>query len=358
MPLFANNTLYANANHEIALEQYNEVRIINNIFRDGHFAIHHEETVSHIEGNLFKNYPREVITAGMESRVTVIGNKFEDTPFENLLGVDETATIDASGNDFGDGEVVIEAPRFDYEDIKNFEIDYIPCDPGDKHSYIYDEVDETRRVMKKVGAGLGFGWSLVYADGYVWKLMHNELARIDPETGDYDILYAEGVLNPRGLAWDGEYFWVNDFSLLKIFKLKLEGEQLKVVSFFDIPEKEKGGTSGLTTDSEFLYLRSRDGTKIYKLDKQGNLVREIELPGATLVWTGEYFWTTYSCDKGICKYTKDGKLIGEIYPPAKDTLALAWDGKYIWTIQRTCELWDDPKIYQIEILDDSLSFVS
>ena len=32
---------------------------------------------------------------------------------------------------------------------------------------------------------------------------------------------------------------------------------------------------------------------------------------------------------------------------------MAWDGEYLWTLQRTCEMWDDPKIYQIEILDDT-----
>ena len=28
----------------------------------------------------------------------------------------------------------------------------------------------------------------------------------------------------------------------------------------------------------------------------------------------------------------------------------AWDGKYLWTRQRTNEMWDDDKIYQIEVL--------
>jgi len=46
-------------------------------------------------------------------------------------------------------------------------------------------------------------------------------------------------------------------------------------------------------------------------------------------------------------------LAGSIYPAAKDTWALAWDGQYLWTIQRTCEMWNDPKIFKIKILDDS-----
>ncbi|MCX7746192.1 MAG: hypothetical protein N2645_04775 [Clostridia bacterium] len=56
----------------------------------------------------------------------------------------------------------------------------------------------------------------------------------------------------------------------------------------------------------------------------------------------------------MAKYDINGNLVGEIYPVAEGTWALAWDGKYLWTIQRTCESWNDPKIYKIEINNDSL----
>jgi hypothetical protein len=89
----------------------------------------------------------------------------------------------------------------------------------------------------------------------------------------------------------------------------------------------------------------------------GTLVGHLNVPGGSIVWTGEYFWSTNGGCEGrdICKYTYDGELVGGIYEPAKDAWAITWDGEYLWTIQRTCEMWDDPKIYQIEILDDSLS---
>lgn len=104
-------------------------------------------------------------------------------------------------------------------------------------------------------------------------------------------------------------------------------------------------------------MKSRDGSKLYKLDKSGKLVGEIYLQNnirfdSDIVWTGNYFWASGGCEKGIGKFTTEGNLVGEIYPPAKDTWALAWDGNYLWSIQRTCEMWDDSKIYQIEILND------
>ncbi len=127
---------------------------------------------------------------------------------------------------------------------------------------------------------------------------------------------------------------------------------MRIYGSFDIPEKEKGGTMGLTTDGQFLYLTSRDGTKLYKLDKSGDLVGDIRFQnpgvGGALVWTGEYFWVNGGSAKGIGKFTAEGNLVGEIYPAAKDTWALACDGNYLWTIQRTSEMWDDPKYIKLK----------
>lgn len=186
--------------------------------------------------------------------------------------------------------------------------------------------------------------------------------QIDPDTGDYKRYGNDWIMNPRGLTHDGEYFWVNDFSLLKISKFKLDGDYIKIVDSFDIPEKEKGGVMGLATDGQYLYLKGRDGRKIYKLDKKGTLLDEIVLQDnarfvfhAPIVWIDNYFWgETEKPNIDIGKFTKDGKLVGRITSPAHHPFAITWDGKYLWTIQRTCEIWDDPKIYKILILNDSL----
>jgi len=58
--------------------------------------------------------------------------------------------------------------------------------------------------------------------------------------------------------------------------------------------------------------------------------------------------------KGLARWDPDGNLLGSLYPAADGTWAIAWDGECIWTIQRTCEMWDDDKIFRIEVLDDSL----
>jgi len=352
-PYFANNTLYGNGYHDIALEQYNtDVQILNNKFLGGRYSIHHEETTSTIKGNYFKDILEEVISAGMESHVTVTENKFENYNEDRAIIYDSQAGVifNSSNNDFGNGSV--EIPQFDYEDVKKTELGYLPGDPEDKFPYIYDDVDETRKTLRKIGKGFGFGWSLEYVDGYLWMFNSNELNRIDPDKGKYETYYGnpEEIMNPRGLTWDGKNFWINDFSLLKISKLQIVGDQVKIVKSFDIPNKEEGGSNGLASDGTYLYFRDRNGEIVYKLTHDGEIVDTLKIPGGPLVWTGEYFWVSGGCEKGICKYSADGKLLDEIYPPAKGAWAITWDGKYLWTRQRTCEMWDDPKAYQIEIL--------
>jgi len=73
-----------------------------------------------------------------------------------------------------------------------------------------------------------------------------------------------------------------------------------------------------------------------------------------IVWIDSYFWGETEPRIGIGKFTEDGKLVGRINFPAHQLFAITWDGKYLWTIQRTCEVWSDPKIYKTLILNDSL----
>ncbi|MFW3147034.1 MAG: right-handed parallel beta-helix repeat-containing protein [Thermoplasmatota archaeon] len=363
-PVFRSNIMYGNGYHDIALEQYNkEVEIKGNHFLGGHVSLHFEKTEAVVENNFFIDYDLP-ITGGMDSTVVVRENRFRNYSEQDPIGFDETVDSTIEGNDLGDNSVP--EPELDFGDIRERELDYIPGDPEDRFNYVYAEEDETRRVVKKIGEGLFFGWSLVYAEGSLWRFslgsgtigQQLDFIEVDPDTGSSVRYGNDVIMNPRGLAYDGEYFYVNDFSLLKIYKFVLNGTNIEILNSFDIPEKELGGTSGLTYDGEHLRLRSRDGTKLYKLTMDGVKVGETTFENGadvgTIVWTGEHFWTAWGGPRGLGKWDADGNLEGSIFPVADGTWAIAWDGEYLWTIQRTCEMWDDDKIFKIEILDDSL----
>ena len=67
---------------------------------------------------------------------------------------------------------------------------------------------------------------------------------------------------------------------------------------------------------------------------------------------GDYIWSA----QGKTMYYKPGHFeLYELLPKEFYNQYIEKYGEYLWSIQRTCEAWDDPKIYQIEILDDSIN---
>ncbi len=258
-------------------------------------------------------------------------------------------------------------PILDYQDIKKTDLGYIPGDLEDKYPYIYADEDETRRIVKKIcgeeeGFESGFGWSLAWDGEFLWRSKHaggGDPVKIDPET--CEIVASLGhleIAQDRGMAFDGEHLWINDFSSLKVFEV--DPETGEILSSFDIPEMGSG-SSGIAWDGEYLYLvdwlkRDQPGAPLYKVDKEGNLIDVIELEesgGASITFDGEYFWISPS-GKGIRKYDKQGKLVGEIYAAAFGGEAIAYDGGYLWILHRTQELWNDPKLYKIKVINDQI----
>jgi len=258
----------------------------------------------------------------------------------------------------------IKEPAFDYQDIKKTELGYIPGDPQDRYPYVYANEDETRRVVKKTcGASEGFGeyafgWSLAWDGRYLWRSRHagaGDLVRIDPENcrivkdlGDL------GIAQDRGIAFDGQHLWVNDFTAKRVFEI--DSDSGKVISSFAIPEMGSG-SSGIAWDGEYLYLVNWLNQKeLYKVDRKGNLIDIMELEaegGASITFDGQYFWASHS-GKGVRKFDRQGRLVGEIYAAAFGGEAIAHDGQYLWILYRTQELWSDPKLYEIQVINDQV----
>lgn len=376
-PVFEYNTLYQNGYHEIALEQDNtNVQIRNNLFRDGYVAIHAENTDVTIHDNYFDTYANHAITAGMDSTLTISDNIFHAISGDPniMIPADSMATISNSIDD--DGSHV---PIFDYAIPDDYELGYRPAEQSyDEYQYVYDTTDETRVVTDKTGAGseLAFGWALEYSDGYLWRFSigsgeHGEgldFIRIDPDDGtSYVKMATNFAVNPRGLVRVGDYFFVNDFSNKKIYRFKPpgtieEGNAVTDVSEFDIPDPSLGGTMGLAYDGTHLLLPSRDQDKLYKINPDdGTVSSEVILShsvGNDITWHEGYIWSTAS-GVGLGKFEIDGNranLIGSIYPVAYDAWAMTTNGESgdafrLWTLQKTCELWDDDKLFEIQPLE-------
>ncbi|KPJ55155.1 hypothetical protein AMJ47_01405 [Parcubacteria bacterium DG_72] len=402
-PIIEYNTIYNCGYNGIAMEQFNyDVLIRYNKVTDNHYntGIHGEATQATIENNIIRNnkfgitfddYCEAVIKNNLienhnghglhfyvSSKGTLVSNKIRNNAVGVVCGQGESE-LTAYNNDISENQInfqidaqscqtdlknnqekiTIQEPVFDYQDVKKTDLGYCPGDLEDKFGYIYPAEDETRRVIKKIVGGIpiSFGWSLGWDGKYLWKFKHaggGNLMKIDPESGEIIAFFPNpGIAQDHGIVFDGGSLWINDFSSLKVFEI--DPESGKTLSFFEIPEMGCGA-SGIAWDGEYLYLVNwLKQNKLYKVDRQGNLIGILELKGPagqTITFDGQYFWIP--CGPWICKYDKQGNLKGRIYAVAEGTWAVAHDGEYLWTLQRTNENWTDPKVYQIEILNDSL----
>ncbi|MFX1560937.1 MAG: hypothetical protein ACFFBL_10155, partial [Promethearchaeota archaeon] len=207
------------------------------------------------------------------------------------------------------------------------------------------------------------GAALTFMNGSLWRFdlgsyskgPYQDFIEIDPVSGNRTFYGNDFVFNPRGLANDGEYFWVNDLTFKKFFKFTINSTgYIELLESIDVPNSEEGGYATFVFDGTFFYTVR--GNEIYKINMTGEIVEEIPIQGApfvgSLVWTGSFFWA----DSGVhlTKWHPNWTIAGKIYPVAWGTDALAWDGTYLWSLQRTCELWRDGKIFQIEIIDDQI----
>jgi hypothetical protein len=275
-----------------------------------------------------------------------------------------------------------DSPEFNYTVPTKYDLGYRPATEGDEYLYVYDSFDATREVTRKMGAGenLGFGWALHYYDGYLWRFSigdgeHGEgldfirIAFDDSGITEVTKMGTDWVVNPRGLTHDGQYFYVNDFSEKKIFRFNppaviTEGVKIEEsdVDSIGIPD---GGTMGLTYDGEKLLLPSLDQSVLYRIEfEDPPPYTEITLPtslGNDIAWHNGYFWSVAS-GKGLGKFEINGNqatMVGSIYPVAYDAWAITSNGEVgedarLWTLQKTCELWDDDKLFEIKPLDPTL----
>lgn len=364
--LIERNLIYENGYHEIVLEDFNyNVTIQHNIFNGGNFGIYSEASNCSIIGNYFVNYSDIAVIGSAYSNMSIIENRFENINGSYIM-TDSTVTTVKVGNDFGNWTVPI--PILDFPDPQPRPLDYVPGDPEDQYLYVYPTEDETRRIIDRLDYVTSFDWTLEYLNNSLWKFSHRRgdlgarqnFIQVNLTSGNFTEYGNNDIINPNGLAYDGEYFWTIDIVLYRLFKFKINSSKfIEVQDSYAFPG-EVGTAYGVASDGTYIYLSGADGSKLFKFNKSGGLLESIPLSGGTIngvfTWTGSHFWAASEID--IKKWHLNGTLAGRIYPPAEGPIGIAWDGMYLWTSQKTCENWDDGKIFQFEILNDQLALYS
>lgn len=352
------NILYQNCYHEIALENYNtNVCIQGNHFLGGESAIHTEVSEVLIEQNYFTGYDGEIISAHYASEIIIRNNKFDVEKNPEVFPIIQGPGVNLTAEENDIGEEWMQIPMLPLADFKETELGYKPGVQGeDQFLWVYPMEDETRTVLRSLGAGLGFDWSLLSFDGKLYRFSHfqqqgpfPDFVEIDPETGTYTRITNDFMLNPRGLTHDGSGFWTNDFSGRMLYKFMVNGTRVEKIKQLPIP-MQQGGMTGICFFNGMLALPA--GMKLLIVNNDtGDLENEIQFSGyglgASIVWTEDGFWSANE-DK-ITKFSAEGQYLGCIYPAAHQVIAVAWDGTHLWASHKTCELWDDDKIFELSV---------
>jgi len=347
-PLIECCMIYENGYNGIACEQHNNPIIrFNTIYRSGTNGIHFQTSEGTVQYNVIYENAAHGVDVMSRGSIIVEHNIFRDNHPD--IGRDDVSEI-VSNNNNTSGEGAI---SYNYNNRKMFDLGYIPGDPiKDKYPYVYPDEDETRRVVKKIGKGLGLTWSVAWDGTHVWTIdmPRRIIYQLDPETGNVIKSIPYPGSWPWGMCFDGKNFWITDFGDRKVYEV--DPNTGAMISSFDNPE---GITAkGITWDGTYLYIKVWASPNIYKVDKQGNLIEKINADGGGgIAWDGQHFWIPLGAKIG--KFDRNGKQVGVIYAASEGTWDLEWDGQYLWACQRTNENWRDAKIFKIEILDDQVA---
>ncbi len=373
-PVLTYCQIYENGYNGLAAEQSNTVIMdFCDVWSNGTNGIHIDNSFGEIHRSRVHENRANGISVDDSGTLKILGVAAYDNgdcgvgvgEGDNYVEVGNSDMYGNSGRDICGQYTVVNTsyapPDFvdsGFQPDKTHALGYIPGDPQDKYTYVYPD-DETRRIVRKIGEGLGLTWSLGWDGECIWTCtLWNHVYKFDPETGvileDFELTGSEWGTpsQPWGMTFDDEgYMWIVDFAERKLFQVDVATKM--IVYSFDTPNPQEGGCKGLAWDGTYLNVMGWVEPVIYQMRKTGEVVNTIWLQhggGGGLAWDGEAFWVP--AGGRIARYNKTGEVIAWIYAASEGTWDLTWDGTYLWASQRTNENWPDAKMYQLEILED------
>jgi hypothetical protein len=356
-----------NGYNGLAAEQFNTITMdYCEIERSGTHGLHIDASTGEIRRSRVHNNRASGLSVDNNGTLRALGVAIADNNDCGIavgegINTVQISNLTFSGNAGGDvcGSYITVTSAFTppisidigFTPTMSYALGYIPGDPiSDTYMYVYPD-DETRRIVRKIGDGLGLTWSLAWDGQYIWtSTLWGTISKLNPQTGTVvPPQFTAPGSQPWGMTFDGEHLWVVDFAERRISKLDpTTGTELAT---YPTPDPV-GGCKGVTWDGSYLYVMGWTSPVIYKMDRQGQLIDTIPLGsgGGGIAWDGQHFWVPGGGK--ILKYDKQGHNVGWIYAASEGTWDMTWDGQYLWASQRTNENWSDRKIFALEILED------
>jgi len=355
-----------NGYNGLAAEQFNTITIDNcEVYRNGTCGIHIDASTAEIRRSRIHNNLADGLSVDDNGTLRALGvaiynNRGSGIGFGEGKNIVEVSNLSLWGNGGGINGPYTQIASSFYPPTKvdigfvpdqSHALGYIPGDRQlDRYMYVYPD-DETRRIVRKIGEGLGLTWSVAWDGHYIWTAtLGGTVYKLEPLTGKIVQQFKAPGPQPWGMTFDGQNLWIVDFAEKRISKV--DPSTGKELATYPTPDPV-GGCKGITWDGTYLDIMGWTSPIIYRMDREGHLIETIKLKSGGcggIAWDGHYFWVP--AGGKILKYDTQGNAIGWIYAASEGTWDLAWDGQYLWATQRTNENWQDAKIFQLAILND------
>lgn len=203
-----------------------------------------------------------------------------------------------------------------------------------------------------------YAHGLAWGDDKLWLCgaFDNTIYQLGPVNGAVLNSYQPSFSHLRGMAWDGTYLWVSDWSTTVGRIYKLNPNDGAVIDSFLVPYGEV--SEGIAWANGFLWVSG--DTRIYKVNPiDGSVVDFIDSPEwdpRGLTWDGQYLWVGFQ-DSGMVYQlnVNNGDIVQSFLSPAITQQGLAFDGQYLWVAGDYGDIYQLSVKYRLSITLDSLT---
>ncbi len=201
------------------------------------------------------------------------------------------------------------------------------------------------------GKASGLAWDGQYIYFGQYSAAGGQIQKLDPANGNITNVCTGPQEDAYGLTWDGQYLWTTDHPGAYDPGIAYQFDLTGAVNYqFELPATYMGG---IAWDNGLFWTAAYydpDG-RIYKVDNQGNVLKEFPTPGAQpwdICLQNEFLWIADFNDNMLYKVdTLTGALIESHPAENMKPAGVVFDGQYLWYVDG--QLSSPSTLYKVDM---------